>query len=169
MQLDLHRIRVADTLEEKRAAALTVIGWGYPRQIKQNEVELAFWIHYGPTVIYWFEWVDCDITTERLVLHVCSDPESRGSFFARRWLYSVGIIAEILNARALFVEKSIGEEPIIEYLVRMGWEASEGGYIFHLHGFGESDGEQTRPEGSETRPDSDCSRVGSGRSETPGT
>lgn len=153
MALSPHRIKVADTWEEKRAAALQVIQWGYPRSISALEVELAFWIHYGPTAIYWYHWVEYDRDCRRLVLHLCQDPEKRGSIFARRWMYSVGIIGEILNAHALFIQKSVGEEPIFGYLERMGWEPHEGGFIYHLNEIGDDDGRRhENPEAPEARP-----------------
>lgn len=170
MELSPHRIRVADTLEEKQKAALQVIDWGYPRLIDKLEVELSFWIHYGPTAIYWYQWLDFDDEPRRLVLHICTDPEKRGSIFARRWLYSVGIIGEILNARELFIEKSVGEEPVFDYLERMGWKPCEGGLVYPLNEFGESDdGEQTRAEEVQDGPHGDSSGIGSGSREATGT
>ncbi len=130
--IDSRRCTWATEPDQKRACALDVISWHYPRPIWPFELESGYWFRYGPSAVFWYQWLDSDPTLRSLILHLCIAPEARGLIYPRDWLAGVRILGEILGGDRLIVTGVVGDAKIPEYLKRMGWEEREGALVFEL-------------------------------------
>lgn len=147
-ELGLHRVYPCRTVAENAAAALDVLRWGYQRSISPAEMRGALWVRYGPHAIFWYTWLD-DPSTRELLVHLCVSPDMRGAIYPRKWTTAVGLFAEVMGARRLVFLGGVGDHPVEDYLVRLGWKRRDEGLAYELPSIGvETHGQDQVAEGS---------------------
>ena len=101
-------------------AARVVEDWDYPRVVGTDEVVHSRWFSFGESVVWWLN-RNVHHTDRELALHICSDPNSRGRVYARKLLYAIDVVAELMGAERLVTWLEPGA-PVAYYLARMGWQ-----------------------------------------------
>lgn len=101
-------------------AARVVRDWGYFRPIDDAEVVHSKWFGFGGHVVWWLNrnaWHEGG----EVALHICSDPRFRNKIFARKLLYGIEIVAELMGADRLLTWLE-PDALVAGYLGRLGWE-----------------------------------------------
>lgn len=112
-----------------RAAALVEL-WGYPREIHALEIEYGTWVEYGRECVLWYTPIP---DSDDLAAHICIAPAARGNLSGRRLAAGIEIIAQLLGAQRVWSYRCPGEDPkMVEYLLRLGFVADNGGLVRHL-------------------------------------
>ena len=78
--------------EDKDRLRRTVMEWGYPRWIDDDEMVVSAWFTYGPG-IFWLHVEDG--YEDELLVHCCEPESDRGRPLARDWLAVVKTIAQL--------------------------------------------------------------------------
>jgi len=121
--------RLFELLEDsdRQLAAMTVEGWGYPREITDWEVEYAVWLAYGKDVMFWFTPMP---DSPDLAAHICISPAARGRVDARRLLGRMETISELLGAFKMWSVRPNDMAPeMTGYLKRLGFAKEKGGMV----------------------------------------